>query len=112
MMGNVKNASSYYHFFNLLIHPAFHAGFSNSVTEAIQVGLNVVIGKVGDTTNIFNDSNLVFDLFTEDSIYKSVNKFNNLTPEKKEKLVIESQNKLYSLLNNDETIKKWVDIIE
>lgn len=112
MMGNVKNASSYYHFFNLLIHPAFHAGFSNSVTEAIQVGLNVAIGKVGDTTNIFNDSNLVFDLFTEDSIYKSVNKFNNLTPEKKEKLVIESQNTLYSLLNNDETIKKWVDIIE
>ncbi|MDC0076712.1 glycosyltransferase [Acidimicrobiaceae bacterium] len=112
MMGNVKNASSYYHFFNLLIHPAFHAGFSNSVTEAIQIGLNVVIGKVGDTTNIFNKSNLVFELFTEDAIYKSINNFNNLEPQEKEMLIIESQNKLYSLLNNDKTIKKWVDIIE
>jgi len=112
MLGNIKNSSSYYHFFNLLIHPAFHAGFSNSVTEAIQVGLNVSIGNIGDTTEIFEDSDLVFKSFSAHSIYESIINFNKLDPTDKELLIEVSKNKINNLLNNEETIKKWIKAIE
>ena len=112
MLGNIKNSSSYYHFFNLLIHPAFHAGFSNSVTEAIQVGLNVSIGNIGDTTEIFEDSELVFKSFSAHSIYESIINFNKLDPTDKELLIEVSKNKINNLLNNEETIKKWIKAIE
>ena len=112
MLGNIKNASSYYHLFNLLIHPAFHAGFSNSVTEAIQVGLNISIGNIGDTTEIFEDSELVFESFSEYSIYESIKNFNKLNTTGRQLLIEVSQNKINNLLDNEETIKKWVKVIE
>lgn len=112
MLGNIKNASSYYHLFNLLIHPAFHAGFSNSVSEAIQAGLNVSIGKVGDTTSLFVESGLIFKNFDHDSIYKSIKYFNDMTLQEKQQSVDFSQKKLINLLDNNETIKKWVSLIE
>tara|TARA_B100000900_G_scaffold122480_1_gene103353 strand:- start:3075 stop:4217 length:1143 start_codon:yes stop_codon:yes gene_type:complete len=112
MLGNIKNSSSYFHLFNLLIHPAFHAGFSNSVTEAIQAGLNVSIGSIGDTTKIFEDSELVFKSFSAYSIYESIINFNKLDITNRKLLIEESQNKINNLLNNEETIKKWVKVIE
>ena len=112
MLGNIKNSSSYYHFFNLLIHPAFHAGFSNSVTEAIQVGLNVSIGNIGDTTEIFENSDLVFESFNAHSIYESIINFNKLDPTDRKLLIEVSKNKINNLLNNEETIKKWIKAIE
>ena len=112
MLGNIKNSSSYYHLFNLLIHPAFHAGFSNSVTEAIQVGLNVSIGNIGDTTKIFEDSELVFESFSEHSIYESIKNFNKLNTTGRQLLIEVSQNNINNLLDNEETVKKWVKAIE
>ena len=96
----------------MLIHPAFHAGFSNSVTEAIQVGLNVSIGNIGDTTEIFEDSDLVFESFNAHSIYESIINFNKLDPTDRKLLIEVSKNKINNLLNNEETIKKWIKAIE
>ena len=112
LIGNVENAASYYHFFDLLIHPAFHAGFSNSVAEAIQSEINVVIGRIGDTTDLFGESGLIFENFNHNAIYESINYFNLMTLEEKQKNVDLSKTNLINLLDNNETIKKWIMLIE
>ena len=112
MMGNVKNASSYYHFFNLLIHPAFHAGFSNSISEAVQSDLNVVVGKIGDSEYLFENKSLVFKSLDSTGIYNGITAFNNLDLEERISIINNSKTNLYTLLDNKVTIKKWIDLIE
>ena len=82
------------------------------MTEAIQVGLNVSIGNIGDTTEIFEDSELVFESFSEHSIYESIKNFNKLNATDRQLLIEVSQNNINNLLDNEETVKKWVKAIE
>ena len=112
LIGNVKNAASYYHFFDLLIHPAFHAGFSNSVAEAIQSEINVVIGRIGDTTDLFDENELILKNFDHNAIYESINYFNKMTFQEKQNNISLSKTNLINLLDNSEAIKKWILLIE
>ena len=112
LIGNVKNAASYYHFFDLLIHPAFHAGFSNSVAEAIQSEINVVIGRIGDTTDLFDENELILKNFDHNAIYESINYFNKMTFQEKQNNISLSKTNLINLLDNSEAIKKWIQLIE
>ena len=112
LIGNVNNAASYYHFFDLLIHPAFHAGFSNSVAEAIQSEINVVIGRIGDTADLFDESGLILKNFDHNAIYESIKYFNRMTLQEKQNNVLLSKTNLINLLDNNEAIKKWKLLIE
>lgn len=112
LIGNVNNAASYYHFFDLLIHPAFHAGFSNSVAEAIQSEINVVIGRIGDTADLFDESGLILKNFDHNAIYESIKYFNRMTFQEKQNNVLLSKTNLINLLDNNEAIKKWKLLIE
>ena len=112
MMGNIKNASSYFHIFDLLIHPAFHAGFSNSISDAIKSDLNVAVGRIGDSEELFENKSLIFKSLDSLGIYNVLTKFNKMSLEDKRLLVINSKKNLYTLLDNKSTIKQWIDLIE
>ena len=112
MVGNIKNASSYFHIFDLLIHPAFHAGFSNSISEAIQSDLNVAVGEIGDSEELFENKSLIFKSLDSLGIYNVLTTFNKMSLEDKRLLVMNSKENLYTLLDNKSTIKQWIDLIE
>jgi len=112
LFGNIFNASSYFHLFDALVHPAYHAGFSNSVIEAIQSDINVIVGKIGDTTNLFKKNQLIFTSFSEASIYKSLSFYMDMTEKQKINNIEFSKDKLQKLFNNKKTINDWVSLIE
>ena len=112
LFGNIFNASSYFHLFDALVHPAYHAGFSNSVIEAIQSDINVIVGKIGDTTNLFEKNQLIFTSFSEASIYKSLSFYMDMTEKQKINNIEFSKDKLQKLFNNKKTINDWVSLIE
>ena len=112
MMGNVKNASSYFYMFDLLIYPALHAGFSNSISEAIQSDLNVAVGKIGDSEDLFENKSLIFESLDSVGIYSILKSFNSMNSEEKKLLSMNSKINLHTLLDNESTIKKWIALIE
>ena len=112
LFGNISNASSYFHFFDALVHPAFHAGFSNSVIEAIQSDINVIVGNIGDTTNLFEKNQLILSSFTADSIYKSLSFYIDMSEEQKNNNIEISKEKFNKLFNNKKTINDWISLIE
>ena len=112
LFGNIFNASSYYHLFDALVHPAYHAGFSNSVIEAIQSDINVIVGKIGDTTNLFEKNQLILTSFSEDSIYKSLSFYMDMSEKEKINNIEFSKDKLQKLFNNKKTINDWISLIE
>ena len=74
--------------------------------------INVVIGRIGDTTDLFGESGLIFKNFDHNAIYESIDYFNKMTLQEKQKNVDLSKTNLINLLDNNETIKKWILLIE
>lgn len=112
LFGNISNASSYFHFFDALVHPAFHAGFSNSVIEAIQSDINVIVGNIGDTTNLFEKNQLILSSFSAVSIYKCLSFYIDMSEEQKNNNIEISKEKFNKLFNNKKTINDWISLIE
>lgn len=112
LFGNIVNASSYFHFFDVLIHPAYHAGFSNSVIEAIQSEINVIVGNIGDTAKLFDQNQLILNTFTAEGIFNSLMSYIGMSQEQRKNIVESSIYNLNYLLDNDKSLETWISIIE
>ena len=91
-------------FLDALVHPAFHAGFSNSVIEAIQSDSNVIVGNIGDTTNLFEKNQLIlsFALIVFIKVYLFI-----LICQKSREITILKSQKFVGYYNK-KTINDWM----
>ena len=84
----------------------------NSVIEAIQSEINVIIGNIGDTAKLFEQNQLILNTFTAEGIFNSLMSYIGMSQEQRKNIVESSIYNLNYLLDNDKSLETWISIIE
>ena len=91
-IGEVKNIKQLYHSSDALIHPSIYEGLPNVICEAMLLGCNVIASNVCDHPIILkNERGLLFDPKLPESICKTIEKFNLMDINQRNKMAIKAR---------------------
>lgn len=112
--GKVDDVRKFYEIAHAIVHPTFHEGMSNVLLEAASSGRPLIASNIPGCVEIIDEgvNGFTFDLKNQFSLNATIDKFINLSYEKKKQMGLNARESVTLKFDRKKIVNIYLDVIK